>query len=331
FLAPDEIPRALFTEGSEIITEVTKILAPKIDSDTNERIANLDVENAMAELADYSLVELEAEAFSCHRLLQAISLDRLNLDERKQWGQIALKLLNTYTPKKPSDVRTWPIWNRLQPHVGILLKNIGDDSNDAAAVLMSLFANFLKGKALYSEAEPLNRRALAIGEKNLGPEHPKVALRLNNLASLLLDTERLAEAEPLFRRSLAIDEKNNGPEHPEVSRELNNLASLFQVTNRRSEAEPLYRRALAIDEKYYGSEHPEVAIDLGNLAMLFLITNRLSEAEPISRRAAVIFVHSLGMEHPNTKVALEFYKKTLAAMKLSKLEIQAKLRVVMGQ
>jgi len=36
----------------------------------------------------------------------------------------------------------------------------------------------------YAEAEPLYRRALAIVEKALGPEHPNVAASLNNLAEL---------------------------------------------------------------------------------------------------------------------------------------------------
>ena len=48
-------------------------------------------------------------------------------------------------------------------------------------------------------AEPLYRRALAIDEKSFGPEHPNVAIRLNNLALLLSATNRLAEAEPLSR------------------------------------------------------------------------------------------------------------------------------------
>ena len=37
----------------------------------------------------------------------------------------------------------------------------------------------------YAAAEPLLRRALAIDEKVLGPDHPDVAIRLNNLAALL--------------------------------------------------------------------------------------------------------------------------------------------------
>ena len=36
-----------------------------------------------------------------------------------------------------------------------------------------------------AEAELLMRRALAIDETSSGPEHPEVAIRLNNLAQLL--------------------------------------------------------------------------------------------------------------------------------------------------
>ncbi len=61
------------------------------------------------------------------------------------------------------------------------------------------------------------RRALAIDEHSFGPEHPNVAIRLNNLAQLLQATNRLAEAEPLMRRALAIDEQSFGPEHPNVA------------------------------------------------------------------------------------------------------------------
>ena len=48
------------------------------------------------------------------------------------------------------------------------------------------------------------RRALAIDERSLGPDHPSVAIHINNLAQLLRDTNRLAEAEPLMRRVVQI-------------------------------------------------------------------------------------------------------------------------------
>ena len=103
------------------------------------------------------------------------------------------------------------------------------------------------------------RRALAIDEASFGPDHPNVAIDLNNLAQLLQATNRLAEAEPLMRRALAIDEASFGPDHPNVAIRLNNLAQLLQATNRLAEAEPLMRRALAIDEASFGPDHPNVA------------------------------------------------------------------------
>jgi hypothetical protein len=51
---------------------------------------------------------------------------------------------------------------------------------------------------------------LAIDERSLGPNHPKVALRLNNLAQLLEETNRASEAGPLLRRARSIDGKSPG-------------------------------------------------------------------------------------------------------------------------
>jgi hypothetical protein len=48
------------------------------------------------------------------------------------------------------------------------------------------------------------RRGRSIEEASYGQDHPRVATQLNNLACLLIDTNRLGEAEPLSRRVLAI-------------------------------------------------------------------------------------------------------------------------------
>ena len=70
----------------------------------------------------------------------------------------------------------------------------------------------------YAQAEPLFQRAIAIGEKTLGPEHPDLATGLNNLAGLYQDTGRYAQAEPLFQRAIAIagQEPAGGPSGPGV-------------------------------------------------------------------------------------------------------------------
>ncbi len=75
------------------------------------------------------------------------------------------------------------------------------------------------------------RRALAIDETSFGPDHPKVAIRLNNLARLLQDTNRPTEAEPLMRRHLEIFlrfSRDTGHEHPHLQDAIANYSALLQ-------------------------------------------------------------------------------------------------------
>jgi tetratricopeptide (TPR) repeat protein len=190
--------------------------------------------------------------------------------------------------------------------------------------LAGMLGLFLKEKSLWPEAELFARLALEIDEQTLEPDHPNVAIRLNNLAQLLQDTNRLSEAEPLMRRALEIDEKSYGPAHPEVATDLNNLAQLLKATNRLSEAEPLMWRALEIDEQIYGPAHPEVATALNNLARLLQATNRLSEVEGMLGRCVIIhliFSRLTGHLHPNLRAAFGNYLGLAAKMSLSEDEI----------
>jgi tetratricopeptide (TPR) repeat protein len=98
--------------------------------------------------------------------------------------------------------------------------------------LMSDLGLFLKTKCVFAEAEPLFRRALAIDEAAYGATHPSVATDLNNLASLLQDTNRLEEAEPLMRRMVSILKHFNdstGHEYPHWRVALANYIGLLQA------------------------------------------------------------------------------------------------------
>ena len=103
------------------------------------------------------------------------------------------------------------------------------------------------------------RQALAIDEANFGPDHPNVAIRLNNLAQLLNATNRLSDAEPLMHRALAIDEASFGPTIPESPSASTTWPYRSQATNRLSDAEPLSRRHLEIFLQFTAAtsrEHP---------------------------------------------------------------------------
>ncbi len=156
----------------------------------------------------------------------------------------------------------------------------------------------------YSEAEPIFKRALAIREKNLGPNHPDVATTLSYLALLYHDQGRYTDAEPLFKRSLGIHEKVLGPDHPDVAATLNNLAELYRAQGRYADAEPLYKRSLAIREKGLGPDHPNVATTLNNLAELYHDQGRYADAEPLYERSLAIREKRLGPDHPNVATSL---------------------------
>ena len=81
------------------------------------------------------------------------------------------------------------------------------------------------------------------------PEHPDVAISLNDLGELYRVQGRFAEAEPFLKRSLAITEKALGVEHPHVTTVRENYAALLRQTGRGDEAETLETRAKAIRAK----------------------------------------------------------------------------------
>ena len=69
-------------------------------------------------------------------------------------------------------------------------------------------ASFCVREGAYAQAEPVFRRALAIYEKALGPEHPKVATSLENYAFMLQSTGRQEKAALLQSRAEVIRAKH---------------------------------------------------------------------------------------------------------------------------
>jgi tetratricopeptide (TPR) repeat protein len=121
----------------------------------------------------------------------------------------------------------------------------------------------------YPDALSVSEEALKVAEDTFGPDHPKVAISLNNIAELHIINGTYDEIEPLYKRALEISEKALGPDNPDVAIALNNLAELYYNQGRYEEAEPLYKRALKILEDTLGPDHPEVALTLKSLKALY--------------------------------------------------------------
>jgi tetratricopeptide (TPR) repeat protein len=104
---------------------------------------------------------------------------------------------------------------------------------------LGMLAEIYRMQGRYAEAEPLYQQALAIKKKVLGPEHPDMAMTLNNLAVLYKSAGKYAKAEPLYRHALAIFEAALGPTHPKAITCRQNYAELLREKWRQAKAAAL--------------------------------------------------------------------------------------------
>ncbi len=249
FLAPDAIPEQLIID---CVSELDTPLQPVAEN-------TLLLDEALGTLLRFSLVQRKRDeySFSMHRLVQAILKASIDAAKQRQYAESIVKAMDQVFPDV-KDYRNWPRCQQYIPHAQVCVEliDIWELTFSEAGSLQNTIGEYLYFRAQYEEAEPLYKRAIEIGEKTLGPEHPLLATYIDNLATVYEDQGKYSKAEPLYKRAIAIDEKALGPEHPGLATDLNNLASLYRNQGKYSEAEPLYKRALVIREKKFGPVHP---------------------------------------------------------------------------
>lgn len=287
FLAPDDIPR-------EFLSPTNEHLPPSLrNSDA--------INNSIAALKRYSLMETKPKSLSVHRLVQMIVRDNLSEELKKAFAQVTVASVTGLWPGNTSDKSLWPRCERILPHSRACVghaEKLGAESRTLGTLLNSM-GSYLTSRAAYAAAKPLCRRALQIAERQPGPDAANVTVSLNNLAKLHNYLGNLVNAEPLFRRALRITEMQYGPTHRNVAISLTHLAQVLDELGDFANASPLYRRALQITEAQLGPSHADVAVCLHNLANLLYQQGNYQEAEPLCRRALQISEAQLGLGHPN--------------------------------
>jgi hypothetical protein len=163
FLAPDDIPRDLLCDGRQHLLEP---LAAAVASP-------LAFDAALAALRRYSLLQVTEEAFAVHRLVQAVTRDRLPPDDRTTWAATAVRLMLGAFPSghEPEEVRTWPTCVRLLPHALAAAEHTEalKVEADATGELLDQMGLHLRARAQFAEARAVHQRALAITEATYGP------------------------------------------------------------------------------------------------------------------------------------------------------------------
>ncbi len=110
----------------------------------------------------------------------------------------------------------------------------------------------------FSEALTYLNRALDIDKAVFGDNHPKVALRLNNIGGCLLNQGEYAKAMVEAERALIIDQANFGEEHPFVALDRNNIGGIWEANGDFTNALKYREQALEILKKVYKPSNPKI-------------------------------------------------------------------------
>jgi CHAT domain-containing protein/Tfp pilus assembly protein PilF len=194
----------------------------------------------------------------------------------------------------------------------VLLPAAAPDAQEAERLTTEALADLQAGRP--AAGVPKARRALALQEAALGPDHTEVAAALNTLGLVLQAASEYASAAQAYERALAILERRHGPEHPDVATMLNNLGVLRRVTGDYAAAARLYERVLAIRERAMGPAHPDVAQALNNLALVRAAVADYASARALQERAQQVWERVLGPEHPDVAAGLNNTAAIAAAM-----------------
>jgi tetratricopeptide (TPR) repeat protein len=340
FLAPEEIPEALFTQHATLLSsELQTALAEPFTF--HEILKNL---------LSYALVQRHPnrQTLVVHRLVQAVLRAQLSNDQQRERITCLIGLLAQAFPQNPGEPETWPWCEQLLPHIFhcLALTETAESYSPELYFLLSRTATYLFQRAQFTTAESLYQRCLALQTQTYGATHANLIPTLGNLADLkrkqgqyeeadilyqraisLLnrspspDPQQLItllngransyfeqghyrEVEPLYQQVLALRKQELGPEHTLVAGSLNNLALLYDIQSRYADAEPLFQQVIHMREQILGQEDFSLAPPLTNLARLYLHLGRYTEAEPLFLRAILLCEKARGSEHPDLALLL---------------------------
>ena len=155
-----------------------------------------------------------------------------------------------------------------------------------------------------AEAEEFFRKALEIGDRTVGPDHPDMILLLNDLTRIYLKQSAHASAEPLLLRLLEM-KRSKGEDHPEVATVMASLATVRQALGRHESAEQLWRRVLEIRERTLAPNHFAIATALEHFGEACSARGKIRDALAAFQRAHTIRERTLGSNHPSLRTSRE--------------------------
>lgn len=284
-------------------------------------------------MASAGLARIGDGAFAIPAMVQERFVSMLPHDKKESWCNAAIGFLANVFPFKEEHNQFDLQCAHLLGHASTAAswaENIGC-SLEGAGRLLNQAGLYLRACGQGEEAIKYYLHAIACGEMIDGADHPKVAVRINNLGVVYRESGRLDDARDAFRKAIRIIKNAYGPADHMLAMAMRNLVTVAEDSKDEEEMERAYRRALRIYADSLGQTHPYVHECLYSLGRILRKRGETKDAQrcfeealrcalacaPPDEEAIALYSRNLGrsllragkaaeaQEHLQTAVALQ--------------------------
>lgn len=290
YLAPVDIPRSFLLQASETL--------PRPLNTAVQTTTGLD--DLIESLLRFSLVAANEKALSVHRLVAALTRDRLPEDHQRNWCEIALRMMRDMLRFDETSTDSWFELAPVLPHalaVAEHAESLGVDPANTAH-LLNHAGQFLYQLGHYAQSKGVLERALALMVQVHGNTNPRRSAIENNLGRVLNRLGEHRRAKEHFASALSIDQATYGETHPHVAELANNYGISLQIAGDVQDAMQQFEWALSVVETHFGPDHPKVASVVNNLGYSLAGMGDLDRALQHFTRALATAEASYGPNHP---------------------------------
>ncbi|WP_435204074.1 tetratricopeptide repeat protein [Micromonospora sp. bgisy143] len=289
-LAPEDIPhRLLLATGTPLPPDVHPEVAHATDRLRSDQFA---LDDAVAGLRRHSLIGPPAEVVTVHRLVQHITLEQIDPDQRQGWQTAATALVEAAIPADTSRREAWPICAQLLPHALALLDPIG--------VPIWRLARSFGHAGDYPTSVAVWSILAEAHTTQLGPEHPDTLSARHELASWTGDAGDAVAARDLYAQLLPVRQRVSGVEHPDTLSARANLAYWTGEAGDAVAARDLYAQLLPVQDRVSGVEHPDTLTARANLAYWTGKAGDAVAARDLYAQLLPVRQRVSGADHPDT-------------------------------
>jgi tetratricopeptide (TPR) repeat protein len=289
FLAPEDVPFSLVAKGREHLpAELAALAGDPVQLDA-----------CVAALRRYSLIKVQGDSASLHRLVQLATRSRLDGAAHDEWAGRALRVVEASFAGSLAGDYFGPEARRLLPHALTVLSRERALAREwlAAGRLLRRAGAYLGANCLHAEAASHLERAVACLESGEPPPEREIASTLSRLEIVLYGFGDLDGATARGERALEIHERILGSRDILVAVDLMNLAWVLRSKGRFEEVRAHCERSREIAAALLGAEHPLAAMPLGPLSRAYWGLGDAARARQIADEATAILEKG-GIHHP---------------------------------